>query len=191
MAGVGGPGGVGGQGAVREPEPLDRRPAATGLVRPGGVVLHHPRIQRGLQVLDRGEHPVMPVKNSARIVLCSRSTFPVVVGEYGAVNRCRIPLSVQIRSNITGPGPRPNRPVNTFPLSVRICSGTPCRPNASASAWHTGRAVARPTTLAQTTNREWSSMPVTTLISAPSARWTRPITSICHNSIDRPRSQRR
>ena len=60
------------------------------------------------------------VKNSARIVLCSRSTFPVVVGEYGAVSRCRIPLSAQIRSNITGPGPRPNRPVNTLPLSVRI-----------------------------------------------------------------------
>ena len=46
-----------------------------------------------------------PVKNSARIVLCSRSTFPVVVGEYGVVSRCRIPLSAQIRSNITGPGP--------------------------------------------------------------------------------------
>jgi hypothetical protein len=26
-------------------------------------------------------------------------------------------LSVQIRSNITGPGPRPNRAVKTFPLS--------------------------------------------------------------------------
>ncbi len=57
------------------------------------------------------------VKNSARIVLCSRSTLPVVVGEYGAVSRCRIPLSVQIRPDITGPGPRPNRPVKTLPLS--------------------------------------------------------------------------
>ena len=37
-----------------------------------------------------------------------------------------MPLSAQIRSNITGPGPCPNRPVNTLPLSVRICSGTPC-----------------------------------------------------------------
>ena len=49
--------------------------------------------------------PSVRVKNSARIVLCSRSTFPVVVGEYGAVSRWRIPLSVQIRSNITGPEP--------------------------------------------------------------------------------------
>jgi hypothetical protein len=57
------------------------------------------------------------VKNSRRIVLCSRSTFPVVVGEYGAVSRCRMPLSVQIRSNITGPGPLPNLAVNTLPLS--------------------------------------------------------------------------
>ncbi len=60
------------------------------------------------------------VKNSARIVLCSRSIFPVVVGEYGAVRMCRIALSAQIRSNITGPGPRPNRAVKTLPLSVRI-----------------------------------------------------------------------
>ena len=56
-------------------------------------------------------------KNSARIVLCSRSTLPVVVGEYGAVSRCRIPFSVQIRSKRTGPGPSPNRPVKTLPLS--------------------------------------------------------------------------
>jgi hypothetical protein len=34
-------------------------------------------------------------------------------------------------------------------------------------------------------------MPVTTLTSNPSARCTRPITSICHSSIARPRSQRR
>ena len=30
------------------------------------------------------------VKNSARIVLCRRSTFPVVVGEYGALSKCVI-----------------------------------------------------------------------------------------------------
>jgi hypothetical protein len=65
-----------------------------------------------------------------------------------------MPLSRQIRSNITRPGPRPDRPVNTFPLSVRICSGMPCRRNAAVSAWHTGRAVARMTAVAQTTNRE-------------------------------------
>jgi hypothetical protein len=76
-------------------------------------------------------------------------------------------------------------------MSVRICSGIPYRASAPASAWHTGRAVAAATTVAQTMNREWSSMPVTTLTSTPLARWTRPITSICHNSIDRPRSRRR
>ena len=102
-----------------------------------------------------------------------------------------MPLSLHMRSNITGPGPGPNLAVKTLPLSVRICSGTPCLASAPASAWHTGRAVARATTLAQTTNREWSSMPVTTLTSAPSDRKTRPITSICHSSIDRPRSHRR
>jgi hypothetical protein len=77
-----------------------------------------------------------------------------VVGEYGLAVRCLIPLSAQIRSNITGPGPRPNLAVKTLPLSVRICSGTPWRRSASLSAWQTGRAVARMTAFAQTTNRE-------------------------------------
>jgi hypothetical protein len=44
----------------------------------------------------------------------------------------------------------------------------------SAWAWHTGRAVARAITAADTMNREWSSIPATTLTSRPSARCTRP-----------------
>jgi hypothetical protein len=107
------------------------------------------------------------------------------------VSRWRIPLSAQIRSNITGPGPRPNRAVKTLPLSVRICSGIPCRRSAAVSAWPTGRAVARTTTRAHTMNLEWSSIPVTTLTSCPAARWTRPITSTCHSCIARLRSHRR
>ena len=115
-----------------------------------------------------------------------------MVGERGAVNKCRIPFSAQTRSNNTSAlePPGPNRPVNTLPLSVRTCSGTPWRASASSSASHTGRAVARATTFADTTNRELSSIPVTTFTSAPSPRWTPPTTSICHNSIGRPRSQR-
>ena len=54
--------------------------------------------------------------------------------------------------------------------SVRICSGIPYRASAPASAWHTGRDVAAATTFAQTMNREWSSMPVTTFTSTPLAR---------------------
>ena len=44
--------------------------------------------------------------------------------ERGAVNKCRIPFSTQTRSNNTSDDepPGPNRPVNTFPLSVKICS---------------------------------------------------------------------
>jgi hypothetical protein len=51
--------------------------------------------------------------------LCQRSTFPVVVGDRGAVNRCRMPFSAQIRSNNTSAAlpAGPNRPVNTLPLS--------------------------------------------------------------------------
>jgi hypothetical protein len=160
-------------------------------VRPGRVVIGHPRIQGRLQL---GQRRVLAVRGPDELGPhrpAGRAAFPVVVGEYGLVNRCLIPLSRQIRSNRTGPGPRPNLAVNTLPLSVRICSGIPCRRNASVSAWHTGRAVARRTAFAQTTNREWSSIPVTILTSVPSARNTLPITSICHRSIARGRSRRR
>ena len=97
----------------------------------------------------------MPVRNSSRSVLCHRSTLPVVVGDRGAVRMCLMPFSRQIRSNSTGPGPGPNRAVNTLPLSVKICFGHPVACASPApSASHTGRAVARATTYADTTNRE-------------------------------------
>ena len=129
-------------------------------------------------------------KKSERMVLWNLSTLPVVVGEYGAVSKWRIPLLVQIRSKSTGPGPWPKRAVKTLPLSVRIWSGTPWARSAHWRASHTGLAVARATTRAQTQNREWSSTPVTTLTSVPSARWKRPTMSICHSSMERDRSHR-
>jgi hypothetical protein len=49
--------------------------------------------------------------------------------------------------------------------------------NPSMSASHTGRAVARGTSLAMTQNLEWSSMPVTTESWVPSERRTSPSTS--------------
>jgi hypothetical protein len=63
-----------------------------------------------------------------------------------------------------------------LPLSVRVCSGIPCRRSASVSAWQTGRAVARITAFADTTNREWSSIPVTILTSAPPYRQATSVT---------------
>jgi hypothetical protein len=49
-----------------------------------------------------------------------------VVGELGLVSRCLIPLSRQIRSNITSTGcGLMNRPVNCPPLSVNTSDGTP------------------------------------------------------------------
>jgi hypothetical protein len=65
------------------------------------------------------------VRNSVRSARWNRSTFPVVVGERGWVSRWVMPFSRQIRSNSTSTGGWLNRPVNTLPLSVRICSGTP------------------------------------------------------------------
>jgi hypothetical protein len=87
-------------------------------------------------------------------------------------------------------GVRASLPVKTLALSVRICSGTPWRDRASRSASHTGLAVARRTSLAITQNLEWSSIPVITLHSVPSSSTTPPITSICHSSMGRERSQR-
>ena len=83
--------------------------------------------------------------HSARRVRWNRSILPVVVGEYGAVRMWRIPLSVHIRSNSTGPTPGPKRAVNTLPLSVSNWRGTPWVRNAHPNASHTGRAVARAT----------------------------------------------
>ena len=103
---------------------------------------------------------------------------------------CLIPFSRQIRSKSTSPVPGPNRPVKTFPLSVRIALGTPWRRIANANASHVGRAVARGTISAEMQNLEWSSTPETILASEPSTRRTPPTMSICHSSIDRDRSQR-
>jgi hypothetical protein len=41
--------------------------------------------------------------------------LPVVVGEYGAVSRWRMPLSAQTRSKATGSEPLPKRAVKTLP----------------------------------------------------------------------------
>ena len=54
-------------------------------------------------------------------------------------------------------------------LSGGADTGAPYRPIAASSASHVGRAVARATTCAQTTNREWSSMPDTILACDPSS----------------------
>src|SRR5439155_26964252 len=80
-----------------------------------------------------------PVRNSWRSVRCSRSILPVVWGRLGAVSRWSIPFSRQIRSNRTSVSLRPNRPVNTFPLSVRTSWGTPWLRMASAKWAHTAR----------------------------------------------------
>jgi hypothetical protein len=102
-----------------------------------------------------------------------------------------MPFSRQIRSNITSPGRGlVNRPVNCFPLSVSTSPGTPNFSSATANAEQTARPVARRTTVAITQYREWSSSPVTTFASEPSARRTPPTMSICHSSIGCGRSQR-
>ncbi len=130
------------------------------------------------------------VRNSVRIARWKRSILPVVVGERGWVSRCWMPFSRQIRSKSTSTGGWLNRPVNTFPLSVRIACRTPWVRNALASPSHTFCELSRVISCADTQNREWSSTPDSTFARVPSATANPPTTSICHNSIGAPRSHR-
>jgi hypothetical protein len=61
-------------------------------------------------------------------------------------------------------------------LPVPILS--PCRRSAASNASHTVPAVARRTSLADTPNRELSSIPDSAFSSVPSVRWKPPTTSI-------------
>ena len=89
------------------------------------VVFLAPGIHRSLGVFDRGEPPGL-VEELDLQGLVPASTLPMVVGEYGLVSSCLIPFLRQIRSNSTSAGRGlPNRPVNTFPLSVSTSSGMP------------------------------------------------------------------
>jgi hypothetical protein len=100
-------------------------------MRPGAVVVH-PLIKGPLSRLQiRESCPVL--RNSARILRWKRSILPVVVGLRGWVSRCSIPLSRQMRSKSTSTGGWLNRPVNTLPLSVKICSGAPLVASAPAN----------------------------------------------------------
>jgi hypothetical protein len=92
------------------------------LMRPLGVVVVHPGIQSLLQLRDRGVLVIMLGEELGPYCLMPALHLPVVVGDRGAVNRCRIPFSAQIRSNTTSAElpAGPNRPVKTLPLSVRI-----------------------------------------------------------------------
>jgi hypothetical protein len=66
------------------------------------------------------------LSSSSCRVWCSRSIFPVVVGERGLVSRWVMPFSRQIRSNSTSAGRGlPNRPVNCLPLSESTSPGHP------------------------------------------------------------------
>ena len=89
------------------------------------VVFLAPGIDRGLGASIEANGPASSRKSVCR-VWCQRSTFPVVVGEYGLVSSCLMPFLRQIRSNSTSAGRGlPNRPVNCLPLSVRTSSGMP------------------------------------------------------------------
>ena len=104
-----------------------------------GVVVLDPLIQLGLRSGQRREHPVGAELGADRpmepLDLARRRR------RYGGwVSRCSMPFSRQIRSNNASTGGRLNRPVNTLPLSVRICSGHPVGPQRLAQARHRHRA---------------------------------------------------
>jgi hypothetical protein len=86
--------------------------------------------------------------------------------------------------------PRPEAAGEDLAVVGQDLIGDPMATHRLRQASQVGLAVALRTTSAETQNREWSSIPVTTFNSVPSVSGTPPITSICHNSIARPRSHR-
>ena len=94
------------------------------LMRPVGVVVAHPVVDRGLRRQERRRTGGRRRATRAATSDGSARSCPVVVGERGAVSRCVIPLRRQILSNSTSP-PRPKRSVNCLPLSVSTSSGAP------------------------------------------------------------------
>jgi hypothetical protein len=85
-----------------ESEPLYRWPHPEGLVRSLSVVVNHRAACNSATVACRRS---CSVRNSAPIVLCQRSTFPVVVGDRGAQHTWATPApsSSALRAAITGP----------------------------------------------------------------------------------------
>jgi hypothetical protein len=108
---------------VRLAESLRRGRIVERLMRPGGVVVDHHSSNAACAACK--ELNVRRVSNSARRLRWNRSILPVVVGDRGWVNKCSMPFSRQIRSNNTSTGGVAYFPVNTLPLSVKICCGTP------------------------------------------------------------------
>ena len=103
-----------------------------GLVRPLGVVLLHPRrparpAARRCVANSRSCRRRTPRASSCAAAPPSRSWSASTARSAGAGSRS------PRRSGRTAPAPARARtgPVNTFPLSVRICSGTPCRASAA------------------------------------------------------------
>jgi hypothetical protein len=77
----------------------------------------------------------------------------------------------------------------SFPLSVKIWPGIHTgAAHGAGPGTPAGRWPAAPPSRTRLTGN--GHQPVTTLTSSPSARCSRPITSICRSSIDRPRSRR-
>lgn len=70
---------------VGEFEPSDGWDHADPLMRSDRVVFDHPGVDDRLGFLERLSNR-LPVRSSFLMVLWNRSTFPVVVGDRGAVN---------------------------------------------------------------------------------------------------------
>ena len=156
---------------------------------PVGVVVGHPGVELGLGSSEVGEHPAGQELGAQGAVetldLAGRGRR---AGRGEPMGDAVLPADL-VEQHL---GLRPAEPAGEHLAVVgEDLLGHPVAAQGLRRRTpHTGRAVARTMTRAQTQNREWSSTPVSTLHSVPSASSTPPTTSICHNSIGRPRSHR-
>ena len=107
------------------------------------------------------------------------------------MSRCRIPFSARIRSNITSELNAPRPAGEHLAVLGEDPLGTPWARRLASSASHTARAVTRATSPAHTAEAGVV-IDAGDHLDLPAVGQTAPpITSICHSSIARPRSQRR
>ena len=101
-----------------------------------------------------------------------------------------MPFSRQIRSKSTSVGVQPEAVGEDLAVVGQDLLGRTVAFEGITRRPQTGAIVARTMTPADTQNRLWSSMPVSTLHSVAVSTRTPPTTSICQSSMGRPRSQR-
>jgi hypothetical protein len=152
------------------------------------VVVGHPGVDRGLGLIEIGEDLAVEKLAAQRLVepldLARRRRRP----RRGEQVLDAVLPADPIEEHLAGSRPEPAG--EDLAVVREDLRWHPWRRIARANPSHTGRAVARRTTSADTQNREWSSIPDTIDAFQPSASINPPTVSSCHSSMALARSHR-